>query len=68
MPGGRFALILRAFLNALVARVAERRRLFAVQPGTRLRNVGNITRSADDGVHQTGRSINATWAFILWQT
>ena len=55
----RFADIFGPFFNTLVAGVAERGDLIAVQQRVRLRHVGDIGGRADDGVHQARGGINA---------
>lgn len=59
IPRDRFSLVLFAFFNTLIAGVAKRCDLIAVQESARLRHVGNVARSADQAVHETGRCVNA---------
>lgn len=40
-----------ALFNALIAGIAQRRHFIAVQQSVRLRDVGNVARSAHDGVN-----------------
>ena len=59
VPRHRFADVLRPLFHALVAGVAERGTLVAVQQRVRLGHIGDITCRADDRVHQARSSIDA---------
>ena len=59
MPRHRFAGTLGPLFHTLVAGVAERSALVAMQWRVRLRHIGDIVRRTDDRVHQAENSIDA---------
>lgn len=54
-----FALIVFAFLNALLARTFHCRDLFPIQQRIRLDRIASITGSDDNGVRQTRHGVHA---------